>query len=149
MSTTTAAPTTTTTRATTTTPTTTAAPAGTVAGIPCDLPTTGDGACVQLSTPKAWLVSDGRVVLAVSSKTGKSGSTTPVGRFSVLYKDIDHRSKEFDDAPMPYSVFFYPGDAFHTGSLKQRSNGCVHLSGSAARTFYNTLQNGDPVQVVR
>jgi hypothetical protein len=49
---------------------------------------------------------------------------------------------------MPYSVFFNGGDAFHADSVEVPSNGCVHLSYSAARTFYNTLQVGDVVQVV-
>lgn len=121
----------------------------TVAGLPCALPAGGDGACVSISRQRAWLVRDGRVAMSVPVQTGKAGSTTPVGRFAVLSKDVDHRSREFDDAPMPYSVFFYPGDAFHTGSLSRRSNGCVHLGDAAARTFFSTLSVGDPVQVVR
>ena len=49
---------------------------------------------------------------------------------------------------MPYSVFFNSGIAFHEGSLSVPSHGCVHLSQEAARTYYNTLQPGDVVEVV-
>ncbi len=80
---------------------------------------------------------------------GKKGSTTPVGNFRVLSKEKMHYSKEFDNAPMPNSVFFYPGDAFHAGSLSNYSNGCIHLSNAASLKFYNTLKIGDVVQVVR
>ena len=52
-------------------------------------------------------------------------------------------------AVMPDSVFFYPGDAFHIGSLGVMSHGCIHLSPSAAATFFNTLQVGDEVQIVQ
>lgn len=80
---------------------------------------------------------------------GKPGSPTPVGMFRVIGKEKMHYSTEFNNAPMPNSVFFYPGDAFHTGSLSVYSNGCVHLSSTASLKFFNTLQLGDPVQVVR
>jgi lipoprotein-anchoring transpeptidase ErfK/SrfK len=79
---------------------------------------------------------------------GRPGWETPPGSFNVGWKDIDHRSREFDDAPMPYSVFFNGGIAFHEGSLYDLSHGCIHLSGSAAATFYNGLAVGDLVQVV-
>ena len=49
---------------------------------------------------------------------------------------------------MPYSVFFNGGIAFHEGSLYDLSHGCVHLSGSAAASFYSGLDVGDVVQVV-
>ncbi|MDT7643667.1 MAG: hypothetical protein QOC75_667, partial [Pseudonocardiales bacterium] len=50
-------------------------------------------------------------------------------------------------APMPYSVFFYPGDAFHADNPATASNGCVHLSMAAAQRFYATLKPGDKVQI--
>jgi lipoprotein-anchoring transpeptidase ErfK/SrfK len=119
-----------------------------VADLPCELAGVGDGVCVQLSTQRAWLVRDGRVVLSLPVTTGKAGHRTPTGRFSVLSKDADYVSREFD-APMPWSVFFSPGIAFHTGSLSQRSHGCVHLSNATAKTFFSTLHRGDTVVVVR
>ncbi len=66
----------------------------------------------------------------------------------MLSKEKVHLSKEFDDAPMPNSVFFYPGDAFHTGSLSVYSHGCIHLSAGASLKFFTTLHVGDVVQVV-
>lgn len=80
--------------------------------------------------------------------TGRKGYATPTGTFHVQWKDIDHYSKQFN-GPMPYSVFFTTtGIAFHQGSLKVKSHGCVHLSKPAAVIFFNTLQPGDIVQVV-
>ncbi|MFN2535043.1 MAG: L,D-transpeptidase family protein, partial [Pseudonocardiaceae bacterium] len=61
----------------------------------------------------------------------------------------NHRSSIFNNAPMPYSVFFTSsGIAFHEGSLRSPSAGCIHLSRSAAQTFFNTLKVGQVVQVV-
>lgn len=130
---------------TTTTPKKAAAPAANPA-VPC---TVTDGACVDISAKKAWLLSGGKVVYGpVPITTGRKGYPTPTGLFHVLYKEKMHYSKEFDDAKMPNSVFFYPGDAFHTGSLSAPSHGCVHLSSAASLKFFSTLSVGDPVQVV-
>jgi len=162
--TTTAAPTTTTTttkkptttkKTTTTRPTTThhrtttthkpAAPQR-ISGVPCSA---GASACVDLSAGRAWLIGNGHVILGpVSITSGRAGYRTPPGTFHVQWKDIDHLSKEFDDAPMPYSVFFNGGIAFHSGSLAAESHGCIHLSSSSAQRFYNNLSVGDMVQVV-
>ncbi|MTD59566.1 L,D-transpeptidase family protein [Amycolatopsis sp. RM579] len=114
--------------------------------VPCAVT---DGACVDISAKKAWLLSGGKVVYGpVPITTGRKGYPTPTGTFHVLSKEKMHLSKEFDNAPMPNSVFFYPGDAFHTGSLSAPSHGCVHLSSAASLKFFNTLSVGDPVQVV-
>ena len=117
------------------------------AGVPCTAP--GVDACVDLSANQSWLIKDGAVAYGpVPITSGRPGHLTPPGTFKVGWKDIDHKSQEFDDAPMPNSVFFYPGDAFHTGSLSVYSHGCIHLSAGASLKFFNTLHIGDVVQVV-
>ncbi|MFD8494039.1 L,D-transpeptidase [Amycolatopsis sp. NPDC059657] len=116
------------------------------AGAPCSAQAK---ACLQLHTNTAWLMDNGKVTYGgVPVTTGRKGYATPTGTFHVQWKDIDHYSKQFN-GPMPYSVFFTTnGIAFHQGSLKVKSHGCVHLSKPAAVTFFNTLQPGDIVQVV-
>jgi hypothetical protein len=109
-------------------------------------------ACVKLSSKQAWLLDGaGRVTYGpVPITSGKKGDKTPTGMHAVLWKDADHKSAEFDDAPMPWSVFFADGGiAFHTGSLRAQSSGCIHLSDSAARKFFGTLGIGDSVQVLK
>jgi hypothetical protein len=106
-------------------------------------------ACLDLSANQAWLMNNGTVTYGpVPVTSGKPGYETPAGSFKVTRKDIDHRSAEFNNAPMPYSVFFNGGIAFHQGSLKDKSHGCVHLSTTAAKKFYATLKVGNVVQVV-
>jgi len=106
-------------------------------------------ACVDLSARKAWLTDGaGRVLYGpVGVLGGRKGEPTPVGTFSVSNKVRNYHSRQFD-APMPYSVFFQPGIAFHTGSLSTRSAGCLHLGSTAAKRFFATLAPGDTVQVV-
>jgi lipoprotein-anchoring transpeptidase ErfK/SrfK len=81
--------------------------------------------------------------------SGRAGYRTPVGTFRVLSNERLHLSRAFDDAPMPYSVFFIPGIAFHQGSLAVTSHGCIHLSKAAAIRFFGSLARGDVVQAVR
>ncbi len=107
-------------------------------------------ACIDLSSQKAWLMNGGQVTYGPTPITsGKPGYRTPAGTFKVLWKDRDHRSRAFDNAPMPYSVFFTSsGIAFHQGSLKVPSHGCIHLGRGAAVNFFNKLSAGQVVQVV-
>jgi hypothetical protein len=57
----------------------------------------------------------------------------------------DHFSKEFDDAPMPFSIFFTErGHAIH-GSYDKRigrpaSHGCVRLSPENAQTLFALVE---------
>ncbi|MFC4945703.1 L,D-transpeptidase [Pseudonocardia sp. GCM10023141] len=118
----------------------------TVEGTPCT-PTTR--ACVDLDSHTAWLFDKGAIVrgpLQISS--GGPGMATPRGNFQVEWKDKDHHTSEFNNAPMPFSVFFAPGGiAFHEGSVETTSAGCVHLTLEDASAFYDFLSVGDVVEV--
>ena len=126
-----------------------AAAAPTAAGRPAAVPCkTSVEACVRLSTNQAWLLRDGKVgVGPVRVSHGRAGFRTPPGTFRVSYKDQDHISSVYDQ-PMPYSVFFNGDIAFHQGSVRVTSHGCVHLSATAAHAFFDQLHHGDVVQVV-
>ena len=106
-------------------------------------------ACMDLSKQQAWLTDGaGHITYGpVPARGGAKGAKTPKGTFSVISKDQHHLSREFNNAPMPYSVFFYPGDAFHSGNPATASNGCIHLSPAAAQRFFSGLNVGDPVEV--
>jgi L,D-transpeptidase catalytic domain len=126
------------------------APAGAtsklVPGTPC---TATAKACVDLAHNEAWLLKAGHVVRGpVQINKGAPGKNTPSGTFNVLWKDLHHRSKEYNNAPMEYSVFFTTGGvAFHEGDVHKKSAGCVHLSATNAAAWYSNLSVGDQVQV--
>ncbi|AGM10289.1 L,D-transpeptidase [Amycolatopsis keratiniphila] len=125
-------------------------PAANAADVPCKaaLASPGVSACVDLSALKTWLLQDGKVIYGpVKQLPGKKGYATPTGVFHVSAKVKNYHSKQFD-APMPNSVFFLPGIAFHTGSLSVYSHGCIHLAAAASQKYFTTLQKGDVVQVV-
>jgi lipoprotein-anchoring transpeptidase ErfK/SrfK len=117
----------------------------TVPGTPC---LTTARACVELGSNQAWLIRDGVVEYGpVPITHGRTGYVTPPGTFQVSFKNRDHVSSIYN-ASMPYSVFFNGGIAFHQGSLKEKSHGCIHLSRTAAQTFFGSLGRGDVVEVV-
>jgi lipoprotein-anchoring transpeptidase ErfK/SrfK len=101
-----------------------------------------------ISSHQAWLTDGaGHIIYGpVAARAGMSGAPTPTGTFQVLSKNAHYYSREFD-APMPFAVFFYPGDAFHAGNTGINSNGCIHLSWAAAQRFFTSLNVGDEVQI--
>ncbi|CAM4066446.1 L,D-transpeptidase [Kibdelosporangium persicum] len=114
---------------------------------PCS---TAAKACIKLSTNQSWLMDNGKVVYGpVPITHGRKGYATPPGSFKVTFKNKNHRSSIFNNAPMPYSVFFNGGIAFHQGSLREKSHGCIHLSMAAAQKYFGALSVGDVVEVVR
>jgi hypothetical protein len=78
--------------------------------------------------------------------TGNPSHETPNGTFRTFRMEADHFSKEFDDAPMPHSIFFTKiGHAIH-GTESEKwlgtpvSHGCVRLSRANATTLYALVQ---------
>ena len=74
--------------------------------------------------------------------TGRAGYDTPSGDHQPFRMEKDHYSREWDDAPMPNSIFFTKiGHAIH-GTYEVRnlgrpaSHGCVRLSTQNAATLY-------------
>ncbi len=114
-------------------------------------------ACVDLDSNRAWLFKDGKVIRGpVKIASGGEGDETPTGHSLRVYrKAADHASQEFpldngQPAPMPWSVFFQDGGiAFHGGDLDDETAGCVRLGAADAKAWFDYLQVGDQVQVVR
>jgi lipoprotein-anchoring transpeptidase ErfK/SrfK len=78
--------------------------------------------------------------------TGVMGYTTPSGTYTPFRLEEDHFSVEWDDAPMPHSIFFTPkGHAIH-GSFSTRglgtraSHGCVRLAPQNASILFGLVQ---------
>ena len=78
--------------------------------------------------------------------TGIPSRETPNGTFKAFRMEEDHFSKEFDDAPMPHSIFFTKiGHAIHGTMSEGRlgtpaSHGCVRLSRANATTLYALVE---------
>lgn len=79
--------------------------------------------------------------------TGKFGYSTPSGSYRPFRMERDHFSREWDDAPMPHSIFFTSrGHAIHGSMYTRRlgsraSHGCVRLSPRNAATLYSLVSH--------
>jgi hypothetical protein len=104
---------------------------------------------VDKSTQRMSVSVDGEQRHVWPVSTGRAGYATPAGNFQPFRMEEDHYSKEWDDAPMPHSIFFTKiGHAIH-GSLETKrlgtpaSHGCVRLAPeNAAKLFALVKQAG-------
>lgn len=82
--------------------------------------------------------------------TGSKGHATPGGVFSILEKKETHRSKKYDNAPMPYMQrLTWTGIAMHSGALPgyPASHGCIRLPYDFSQLLYKATAKGGTVVV--
>lgn len=82
--------------------------------------------------------------------TGSKGHDTPGGVFSILEKKETHRSKKYDNAPMPnMQRLTWTGIAMHSGQLPgyAASHGCVRLPYDFSQLLFATTANGGTVVI--
>ena len=132
---------------------------------------------IELQEQGAYLYKGKTRIASSRISTGREGHHTPLGSFSVLRKDRDHRSSvygyyadssgrpvkegvdirkdakpadaHFVGASMPFYVEFSPGYGLHQGYLPgfPASHGCVRMPYWKARQFYDAAKIGTPVTV--
>jgi len=97
---------------------------------------------VDRSSQKMYVAVDGVTQYVWRVSTGKRGYDTPKGDFRPFRMEQEHFSQEWDNAPMPYAIFFTDrGHAIHATNNTRRlgrtaSHGCVRLAPrDAAKLF--------------
>jgi lipoprotein-anchoring transpeptidase ErfK/SrfK len=102
---------------------------------------------IDKSAQRMTVAVDGAVRWTWPVSTGSRGYNTPNGSYTAFRMEKDHFSREWDDAPMPHSIFFTKrGHAIH-GSYETRrlgrpvSHGCVRLSPGNAAKLYALVQS--------
>src|SRR5215472_7574681 len=82
--------------------------------------------------------------------TGSKGHATPGGVFSILEKKETHRSKKYDNAPMPYMQrLTWTGIAMHSGKLPgyPASHGCIRLPYDFSALLFVATSKGGTVVI--
>jgi lipoprotein-anchoring transpeptidase ErfK/SrfK len=131
---------------------------------------------IDLQEQRAYLLQNGRPVLASPISSGRYGHLTKTGSFTVLEKERNHyssiygkivdargntvvadadadmqvpRGGKFIPAPMRYFMRFHGADGMHAGYLPgyPASHGCVRMPEQFAIAFFNAVQVGTPVTV--
>ena len=102
---------------------------------------------IDKSAQKMTVTVDGQERYVWPVSTGRGGYDTPSGEFQPFRMERDHFSKEWDDAPMPNSIFFTKiGHAIH-GTFETRnlgrpvSHGCVRLAPQNAATLFALVKD--------
>ena len=131
---------------------------------------------IDLAQQRAYLLRDGRPVLASPISSGRYGHLTSTGSFKVIEKERSHyssmygkivdaygrtivadadadmsvpRGGKFIPAPMNYFMRFHGADGMHAGYLPgyPASHGCVRMPEQYAIAFFNAVGVGTPVRV--
>jgi hypothetical protein len=97
---------------------------------------------INKATQRMSVLVDGVPLYDWPVSTGVPGYSTPTGSFRPFRLERDHFSKEWDNAPMPYSIFFTPlGHAIHGSYQIKRlgtpaSHGCVRIAPANAAILF-------------
>lgn len=87
----------------------------------------------------------GEIIHQWSVSTARAGYITPRGSFRPYRIHRIWHSRTYDNAPMPYAVFYDRGWAIHGTTAVSRlgqpaSHGCVRLATENARIFYDLVR---------
>jgi hypothetical protein len=105
---------------------------------------------VSITEQRAYVYRNGVLIGATTVSTGRPGHATPIGVFTVLQKQKEHRSTIYDGAPMPYMErLTWGGVALHAGGLPgyPESHGCIHLPSEFARLLFEVTSDGMTVVI--
>src|SRR6266478_651350 len=123
---------------------------------------------ISLLEQRAYFYKNNMLVGISQLSTGREGLNTPIGKFSVLQKDINHASSRYGDfvddagnvvmpnvdvqkdkkppgshykgASMPYYMQISPGFGLHAGYLPgyPASHGCIRMPEFMAKEFFKS-----------
>jgi hypothetical protein len=105
---------------------------------------------ISLSDQLAYLYRGNELMAVATVSSGEPGRDTPTGIFAVRGKKPMHRSKKYDNAPMPFTQFIDEyGIAMHAGHNPgvPASHGCVRLPAAFAKKLYSVTDVGTPVYI--
>ncbi len=106
---------------------------------------------VRIAEQRAYVYRGEQLVAASSVSTGKDGKETPSGTFTILEKQVAHKSTLYHAAPMPWMErLTWDGVAIHAGNNPGYavSHGCVHVPLAFAKKLYGITSVGTQVTVV-
>lgn len=100
---------------------------------------------IDLSSQRMTVSANGKELHTWAISSGAAGYETPTGSFRPTRTEEIWHSTQYDDAPMPHSVFFNGGIATHATNATRRlgspaSHGCVRLAPRNAERFYELVQ---------
>jgi lipoprotein-anchoring transpeptidase ErfK/SrfK len=107
---------------------------------------------ISINQQKLHLYSNGVHVADTSIATGVSDHPTPLGVFSIIQKQIFHRSNIYSNAPMPFMQrITWSGVAMHEGQNigHPASHGCIRMPHDFAVRLYRLTKLNTRVVIAR
>lgn len=100
---------------------------------------------VDIATQTMTVVHRGVVKYRWKVSTARRGKVTPAGTWSAKWLSKNHRSSRYNNAPMPYSIFYNGNYAVHGTNQVNRlgspaSAGCIRLHTQNAALLYKLAQ---------
>jgi hypothetical protein len=100
---------------------------------------------VDLSEQSMRVYNNGRKLYLWPISSARAGKVTPVGTFQPQFLSAKHKSSLYDDAPMPWSVFFHGNYAIHGTTEVSKlgrpaSAGCIRLHPDHAKILFTLVQ---------
>ena len=105
---------------------------------------------VSLALQRVYVYRGDSLIALSPISSGAAGFDTPVGEFTILEKDANHRSNIYSNAPMPFMLrMTWDGIAIHAGRNPgyPASHGCVRVPIAFARKLYGITALGARVIV--
>ena len=105
---------------------------------------------VDLDRQVAFVYRGGALIGISTVSTGRDGHETPVGSFTILQKQVEHKSNLYHEAAMPFMErLTWDGVALHAGGVPgyRESHGCVHLPIAFAKALYGVTDIGATVEL--
>lgn len=100
---------------------------------------------VDISQQRMQVFKNGKLIHVWKVSTARAGKVTPTGSWNAKWLSKNHKSSRYNNAPMPYSIFYSGNFAIHGTNQVSRlgrpaSAGCVRLHTSNARQLFNMVQ---------
>ena len=100
---------------------------------------------VDISTQTMTVIHRGQVKYRWPVSTARKGKVTPAGAWTAKWLSRNHRSSRYNNAPMPYSIFYNGNYAVHGTNQVSRlgrpaSAGCIRLHTQNAAVLYRLAQ---------
>jgi lipoprotein-anchoring transpeptidase ErfK/SrfK len=107
---------------------------------------------VDLSEQSMTVLVRGKVAHVWKVSTAGRGYHTPTGFWTPYRMHVMWRSRKYDNAPMPHSIFFHEGYAIHATPYVKRlgkpaSHGCVRLHPDNAKALFALVRQYGPAAV--
>ena len=132
---------------------------------------------ISLGEQRAYFYKAGKLAGISQLSTGREGLNTPIGKFAIQQKDVNHVSTKYGDyvdtgdnvvkpnvelgkdpmppgshfkgAPMPFFMRIHGGVGMHAGYLPgyPASHGCIRMPEFMAEEFFKSVSVGTPVMI--